>query len=114
MLYEVITHSCTICMLDNIDRRSQSTDECFNCPIASGCAWCSAYNYEEFGTADKKTTYHCGMHKARVLANVYYWNKLYRAVDNDKRFRLNIPKEWALEIISESEYDFLLELSKLE
>lgn len=27
-----------------VTRRSQSTDECFYCPIAQGCAWCSAYN----------------------------------------------------------------------
>lgn len=31
--------------LDCITRRSQSTDECFNCPIADGCGWCSAWNY---------------------------------------------------------------------
>ena len=28
----------------SVTRRSQSTDECFYCPIAAGCAWCSAYN----------------------------------------------------------------------
>ena len=31
--------------LEKITRKSQSTEECFNCPIAQGCAWCSAYNY---------------------------------------------------------------------
>ena len=33
-------------LVTNITRRSQSTDECFYCPIAKGCAWCSGYNYE--------------------------------------------------------------------
>jgi len=36
--------NCVEC-LRAIDRRSQSTDECFNCPIAEGCSWCTAYNY---------------------------------------------------------------------
>lgn len=66
---------CKICQeLNSIDRRTQSTDECFNCPIAAGCAWCSAYNYQTFGTANKRATFICPMHKARALANVYYWN----------------------------------------
>ena len=63
--------------LEQITRRSQSTDECYNCPIASGCSWCSAYNYEIYGTPNKRTTFICPMHKARVLANIYYWNKTY-------------------------------------
>ena len=90
-----------------VTRRSQSTDECFNCPIASDCAWCSAYNYQVFGTADKRATFICIMHKARVLANAYFWNKMYRIYEPHKRYKLNIPKEWALEIIDESEWQFL-------
>jgi radical SAM protein with 4Fe4S-binding SPASM domain len=35
---------CVHC-LRSITRRSQSTDECFYCPIAEGCSWCSAFNY---------------------------------------------------------------------
>jgi uncharacterized protein len=49
-------------LLSNITRRSQSTDKCFYCPIASGCSWCSGYNYEEFGTPNKRATYTCCMH----------------------------------------------------
>ena len=71
-------------LISNITRRSQSTDECFYCPIAKGCAWCSAYNYEEFGTPNKRATYICIMHKARALANVYYWNKLYKKLNINK------------------------------
>ena len=73
-------------MLENVTRRSQSTDECFNCPIAKGCAWCSGYNYEEFGTPNKRATYICVMHKARALANIYYWNKIYKKYNIDKVF----------------------------
>ncbi|MEG1814189.1 MAG: radical SAM protein, partial [Clostridia bacterium] len=97
--------------LDKITRRSQSTDECFSCPIASGCAWCSAFCYEETGTPNKRVTYICPMHKARVMSNVYFWNKLYRKLGMDDRFECHIPKEWALEIIPEDEYKMLLELA---
>lgn len=51
-----------LALISNITRRSQSTDECFYCPIANGCSWCSGYNYEEFGTPNKRATYICCMH----------------------------------------------------
>ena len=98
-------------LLSNVTRRSQSTDECFYCPIASGCAWCSGYNYEEFGTPNKRATYICCMHKARFLANVYYWNKLYKKLNIDKHFDIKkLPKEEILKIIDEEEYNYLLNI----
>ena len=72
---------------------------------------CSAYNFQETGTPNKRVTYICDMHKARSLANVYYWNTWYRKQNKDERFEMHCPKEWALEIISEEEYDKLLKLS---
>lgn len=101
----------TVRKLRSITRRSQSTDECFYCPIADGCAWCSAYNYQTFGTANKRATYICPMHKARALANAYLWNKGNREFYPERRFKIYVPKEWALEIISEEEWD---KLKKLE
>lgn len=98
--------------LDSITRRSQSTDECFYCPIARGCAWCSAYNYQELGSVNKRATFICEMHKARSLANVYYWNKVYKKNKENKVFKMNCPKEWAIPIIGKEEYNYLLELSK--
>ena len=105
-------HKNCIDCLNNITRRSQSTDECFYCPIASGCAWCSAYNYQETGTPNKRVTYICDMHKARSLANVYFWNKYYKKSNTDKVFKMYCPKEWALEIIGIEEYNMLLSLSE--
>ena len=108
---------CTECqiqcshMLDSITRQSQSTKECLDCPINSGCAWCSAYNYEVNGTPNSRVTYICGLHKARCLANCYYWNKLAEKLDIPERLSVNCPKEWALEIIPEMEYNKLVELS---
>lgn len=96
--------------LNCIDRRSQSTDECFYCPIAEGCSWCSAYNYELYGTPNKRCTRICPMHKSRALFNYYFWNKYYLANGIDKYMEIHIPEEWALEIISKEEFDVLKEL----
>lgn len=98
--------------LQCITRRSQSTDECFSCPIAEGCAWCSAYNYQVFGTPDKRATFICVMHKARALANAYYWNSLYRERGLPERQKLYIPADWALEIVSKEEWNLLKELEE--
>lgn len=102
---------CVSC-LKAITRRSQSTDECFYCPIAKGCAWCSAYNYQVFGTVNKRATFICIMHKARALANVYFWNKWYQKTGQNKIFENNVPEQWALEIIDKNELDYLNSLIK--
>lgn len=100
--------------ISNITRRSQSDDKCFYCPIATGCGWCSAYNYEKFGIVNKRATYICCMHQAMSLANVYYWNNLYKYLHLDKHFIMYIPKEWALNIIDINEYNYLKSLSEEE
>lgn len=100
--------------LSKITRSSQSTQTCMDCPIGRGCSWCSAFNYDIFGTANKRATFHCEMHKARVMANVYYWNKLYMKLGLLDIRESYIPKEWALEIIDSTEYENLLELTKRE
>ena len=66
-----------------LDRTTQSPRECIECEVASGCAWCQGENYD---AADTNTIYQrsiaiCKMHKARVRANNYYWNKLYRKLE---------------------------------
>ena len=105
------THDCINC-LNSITRRTQSTDECYNCPIAEGCSWCSAYNYQVNGTPDKRVTYICVMHKARALANVYFWNTYFKKIGSPDRFKNYCPDEWALEIISEDELKMLNDLCK--
>lgn len=66
-----------------LNRTSQSTNECVNCEVASGCAWCQAENFDcaDTYTIYQRSTAICKMHKARVLANNYYWNKLYRKLE---------------------------------
>lgn len=62
-----------------LDRYTQSTKECIDCEIAEGCAWCQGENYDAADTSTiyQRATAICKMHKARVRANNYYWNKLY-------------------------------------
>lgn len=66
-----------------LDRCTQSNSECIKCEIASGCAWCQGENYDaaDTPTAFQRATAICKMHKARVRANNYYWNKLYRKLE---------------------------------
>lgn len=73
---------------------------------------CSGYNYQVFGTADQRATYICEMHKARSLANAYYWNNVYRKRNENKRFKIHCPEEWALPIIGKEEYNTLLQLER--
>lgn len=70
-----------------LDRTTQSPQKCIDCEVASGCAWCQGENYD---SADSDTIYQrstaiCKMHKARVRANNYYWNKLFRKLELEGR-----------------------------
>ena len=97
--------------MQKVTRQSQSTEECLECPVASGCAWCSAENYNEFGTYNKRSTNICWMHRAESLAVTYYWNTYYRKHDLPNRLQVWLPPDPALEIVSVKEYNKLLLLS---
>ena len=66
-----------------LDRCTQSSQECIDCDVASGCAWCQGENYDaaDSPTIFQRATAICKMHKARVRANNYYWNKLFRKLE---------------------------------
>ena len=100
-------HKCRVECLKKIDRRTQSTDECFYCPIGEGCSWCTAYNYQVFGTPDARATYICDMHKARALGNIYFWNKYYKKNGIEKHMENHVPEKWALDIITQAEWNML-------
>lgn len=70
-----------------LDRIVQSPRECVECEVASGCAWCQGENYDSAATPTvyQRATAICRMHKARVRANNYYWNKLFRHLDMQDR-----------------------------
>lgn len=88
-------------------RISESTQECIDCPIAEGCSDCLAYNYQLYGLPIKKATFICIMHKARSLANAYFWNKGYKSMGSNKRFKIWLPDEEALKIVDEDELKML-------
>ena len=66
-----------------LDRLTQSPQECIDCEVASGCAWCQGENYDAAKTPTiyQRSVAICKMHKARVRANNYYWNKLFRKLE---------------------------------
>lgn len=99
--------------LKTVDMITQSEDKCINCKISTGCALCTGYNYDKFGTPNKRATFICDMHHARVLANYYYFNKLYQKLNLDKHFKLNISREWILQIMNSNEYNNLMIGSEL-
>ncbi len=70
-----------------LDRCTQSPQECIDCEVAEGCAWCQGENYDAAVTSTiyQRATAICKMHKARVRANNYYWNKLFRKLELEGR-----------------------------
>lgn len=70
-----------------LDRTTQSPQKCIDCEVASGCAWCQGENYDaaDSDTIYQRSTAICKMHKARVRANNYYWNKLFRKLELEGR-----------------------------
>lgn len=106
----MVDAKCKTCInnLRDVNRITQSTEECINCSIAEGCAWCQAYNYQDSGgDFNKRATYICIMHKARALANCYYWN-LKAWKNNEKaRMKLWLSDQESLKIIDENELLFL-------
>lgn len=68
-----------------LDRLTQSPQKCIDCEVASGCAWCQGENYDaaDTDTVYQRSTAICKMHKARVRANNYYWNKLFRKLETE-------------------------------
>lgn len=70
-----------------LDRITQSPQQCIDCEVASGCAWCQGENYDaaETDTIYQRSTAICKMHKARVRANNYYWNKLQHKLGKEEK-----------------------------
>ena len=101
-------HKKNIESMRSITRYSQSSEKCFWCPIAKGCGWCSAYNYQLYGTVNKRTTTTCDMHIAASLASVYYWNKVLLKHNEEFKLPVYCPEEWAIPIIGKNEYELIV------
>ena len=98
--------------LDSITRKSQSTKECMECPVSTGCGWCSGYNYELYGTANKRCTNICYSHKGRVLASCYYYNKRHMELNDVNPKKINLPYNEVVDILGKEEADYLFNLEK--
>lgn len=98
---------CRLNCLERLTVSSQSEQKCIDCPISAGCGWCSAYNYQTFGTVNRRATFICQMHQARVLATAHYINSWNRKIGRPERYEVLIPAEWAKAIIPRAEFDWL-------
>ena len=87
--------------LNNCTLKGQSTEKCINCPIGTGCGWCSGYNYQIYGTINKRATFICQTHIAWALVAYYYEKKTHQ-----NNIKLP-PDEMALEVISLEELNNL-------
>lgn len=96
-------------MMDNITRRSQNNDICYECPLSNDCASCLALGHTVFGTPNKRTNFICIQMIAEALANVYYWNLLNIKHPEYGLYvrKNNVPDEWALLVIDNDELDHL-------
>lgn len=73
---------------------------------------CSGWNYQSEGSFNKRSTRICPMHKARSLASVKHFNKLYLKNGDKRTFHRYLPDEEALKIISQEELDILNDLEE--
>lgn len=87
--------------LHTLTKEQQSEQKCLDCPIESGCSWCTGYHYQHFGTIAKRAVYICDMHKAAALASKYFY-KLCK--DKDTYDKINVTWEIAKDIISREEW----------
>ena len=99
-------------MMDNITRRSQTNDICFECPLSNKCANCSALGHTIFGTPNKRTTFICIQMIAEHLANVYYWNLvgIKHPEWNLPVRKLVTPDEWNLLVVDKEELNYIKDL----
>ncbi len=66
---------------------AMSDEECKNCEVASGCAMCTGFCYDDGGTIFKRTKYICKMHKANVRAANYFWDKVGKKLKDEENPR---------------------------
>lgn len=100
-IYQTDSEKAILNSMASVTRRSSMDDECYYCPIGSGCGNCSAWSYQKHGTYNKKDKGICWMHRARSLANAYYFHKI------GEPFEVNLQDEFSLQIISEKELNEL-------
>ncbi len=101
-------------MFDGITAWSCADEECRNCPIASACGYCSAYNYEVFGTVTKRTKFHCNTHRVRYLVSYYYQQNYKLKYGQDYGFhmddKLQLDDDMIKMLVGDDEFKILKDL----
>ena len=84
--------------------RLQSDEECIHCEVATGCAMCQGFSYDDAETPTNfhRAKYICKMHKARVRANRYYFARLKNEFGIQREFN-DEPKK-SLYILTSDDY----------
>ena len=95
---------------EQIKLSTQSSEECLKCPIATGCGYCSAYNYEVTGSFNKRVTNICPVHKARVAAVCYFHNKRYIELGKGAPKKVNLIEKDALKFLTLEEWQEIKQL----
>ena len=91
----------------NYNKKNVSEKKCLECPIESGCAWCAGCSYQLTKNLKHRTTTICECHKAECLATIYYYKKL-NDLDTLNQINRNFNFDFVKNIISKSEYDYLI------
>lgn len=95
--------------LNGLTKSKQSTSECLNCPIEKGCAWCTGYNYQKFGTIERRATFICDVHKAAALAAKYFAGLTGNMEDYHK---IGVNEEIAKCVIPDEEWEIIKAFGK--
>ena len=93
-LYTDKEHTEWFQRLQDVTTWSSADGECRDCPLLPLCPTCIAWQYDATGDPDCKTKHHCGMFKAQIAANYYFWTKLYNKLGLDKQAERLIPIQW--------------------
>lgn len=79
--------------LKQVTTWSSADEECRSCPALPLCPTCIAWQYDATGDPDCKTKHHCGMLKAQIAANRYYWTRLYQKLNLDRQVEKIFPEQ---------------------
>ena len=99
-------------------RYSSSSYKCYNCPLSEMCMYCSANNYNMAKEMHHRSTVACNMQIVDQLVRAYGVNKIYRKYESYNHnyyymtYHVLIPKEYAIPIIGEEEYNLIKYLSR--
>ncbi|MBU5227112.1 radical SAM peptide maturase, CXXX-repeat target family [Clostridium senegalense] len=84
-----------------------SNEECLKCEVATGCAWCTGFNYDNSKNDSiyDRATFNCKMHKATVKSNKKFWDKYEKKtgeISLRKLYRLKDSKKYLQIILDDS------------